>query len=96
MEILTGQEWEGEGKNDEAGRTVARKGKGKTGQEETSAAQQRRWERHRLRGGRGKNKEKRRGESMELSWSLEEREEEGRKLGVWGGPYGASLGQGQP
>jgi hypothetical protein len=23
---------------------------------------------------------------MELSWSLEEREEEGRKLGVWGGP----------
>ena len=30
--------------------------------------------------------EKRRGESMELSWSLEEREEEGRKLGSWGGP----------
>ena len=42
--------------------------------------------------------EKRRGESMELSWSLEEREEEGRKLGIWGGPprgfAGARPGEG--
>ena len=43
--------------------------------EETSAAQKRRWERP--SSSTEWRKEKRRGESMELSWSLEEREEEG-------------------